>query len=95
MLLLAMASCSENEYLDEEYNVTLKADIAAPEEVLIDEGSRTFIDENDAYSSSPYNVATSSLAVQSTKTELKMFIPMTSLLSRSMLLSPPCLRVSR
>lgn len=51
MLLLAMASCSENEYLDEEYNVTLKADIAAPEEVLIDEGSRTFIDENDAYTS--------------------------------------------
>lgn len=51
MLLLAMASCSENEYLDEEYNVMLKADIAAPEEVLIDEGSRTFIDENDAYTS--------------------------------------------
>ena len=51
MLLLAMASCSENEYLDEEYNVALKADIAAPEEVLIDEGSRTFIDENDAYTS--------------------------------------------
>lgn len=51
MLLLAMASCSENEYLDEEYNVMLKADIAAPEEVLVDEGSRTFIDENDAYTS--------------------------------------------
>lgn len=51
MLLLAMASCSENEYLDEEYNVTLKADIAAPEEVVVDEGSRTFIDENDAYTS--------------------------------------------
>ena len=51
MLLLAMASCSENEYLDEEYNVTLKADIAVPEEVVVDEGSRTFIDENDAYTS--------------------------------------------
>lgn len=51
MLLLAMASCSENEFLDEEYNVTLKADIAAPEEVVVDEGSRTFIDENDAYTS--------------------------------------------
>ena len=51
MLLLAMASCSENEYLDEEYNVTLNADIAAPEEVVVDEESRTFIDENDAYTS--------------------------------------------
>lgn len=51
MLLLAMASCSENEYLDEEYNVTLKADIATPEILSDDVESRTFIDENDAYSS--------------------------------------------
>lgn len=51
MFLLTMASCAENEYIDGEHNVTLKADIAAPEEVLADGGSRTFIDENDAYSS--------------------------------------------
>ena len=52
MLLLAMASCSENEYIDEEANVAFKADIETPEIVLDCVGSRTFIDEDEeAYDS--------------------------------------------
>ena len=51
MLLLAMASCSENEYLEEASNVSLKAGIESPEIVSGDVDSRTFIDENDAYTS--------------------------------------------
>ena len=51
MLLLAMASCSENEYLEDVSNVTLKAGIESPEIVSGDVESRTFIDENDAYTS--------------------------------------------
>ena len=51
MLLLAMASCSENEYLEEAGNAMLNADIEAPEEFVSGLESRTFIDENDAYTS--------------------------------------------
>ena len=52
LLLLAMASCSENEYIDEETNVAFKADIETPEIVLDCVESRTFIDEDEeAYDS--------------------------------------------
>ena len=46
-----MASCSENEYLEEAGNAMLNADIEAPEEFVSGLESRTFIDENDAYTS--------------------------------------------
>ena len=52
LLLLAMASCYENEYIDEETNVAFKADIETPEIVLDCVESRTFIDEDEeAYDS--------------------------------------------
>ena len=51
LALLTMASCSENEYIEEMGNVLFNADIEVPELVLTDIDSRTFIDEDDSYTS--------------------------------------------
>ena len=51
LALLTMASCSENEYIEEIGNVLFNADIEAPELVVTDIDSRTFIDEDDSYTS--------------------------------------------
>ena len=50
LTFLAMVSCSENEYLEEMSNVVLSANIETPE-VVQEAETRTFIDENDAYTS--------------------------------------------
>lgn len=50
LAFLAMASCSQDESIEEMTNLELTADIEAPIEV-VDGETRTFIDENDAYTS--------------------------------------------